>query len=213
MRRVVWVLGAVGLAAGMAWITAGGRGDGGLFADRAVADEAKASKLPPLKVDRSAPLLLEALPDSLPGAEPAAPEPKRMADNIACHVCHGTYDAEELALVHARENIGCVDCHGQSFAHRNDENNTTPPDKLFALDQIDQSCRECHKTHDVPAQKVIARWQERCPEKKDPGALVCTDCHGQHRMAFRTVRWNKKTRELIVGEAPAAEKKTEGEMQ
>jgi predicted CXXCH cytochrome family protein len=103
-----------------------------------------------------------------------------------------------MVLAHAKEGTGCVDCHGQSYAHRNDEDNITPPDTMFAHEDIAKNCAECHDTHDAPAKKVLARWQERCPAVTNPEELVCTDCHGSHRLDFRTVWWNKKTRELIV---------------
>jgi len=125
---------------------------------------------------------------------------KVKADNSPCYVCHANYDSEELVLAHAKQNIGCVKCHGDSYAHRNDEDNITPPDILYAEEMIGKACRECHETHDAPAVEVIARWQERCPAKEDPKTIVCTDCHGKHRLKFRTVWWDKKTRELVVRE-------------
>jgi formate-dependent nitrite reductase cytochrome c552 subunit len=138
---------------------------------------------------------------------PEAPKKKVevKVDNGACYVCHGNYDGEELALTHAKEAVGCADCHGVSYDHRDDEDNITPPDTMYPADKIDEACRECHDTHDVPATEVIARWQKRCPSKTDASKLVCTDCHGQHRLKRRTVRWDKKTRKLIIG----SEKETE----
>ena len=32
----------------------------------------------------------------------------------------------------------------------------------------------------------------------DAKDIVCIDCHGQHRLKIRTVRWDKQTKELIV---------------
>jgi hypothetical protein len=152
------------------------------------------SGLPPLVVDKNAPLLLE--PTSETTKEPTG----RMADNSACYVCHENYRTEPLVGWHAPEDIGCVDCHGPSFAHRNDENNITPPDVMFPLEAIDRACEKCHRSHDVPPQQVLARFRERCPEKADPATVVCTDCHGQHRLPSRTVRWDKKTRKLITSD-------------
>jgi hypothetical protein len=131
---------------------------------------------------------------------PEAPEakPKLKVDNSACYVCHGNYDGEELVVTHGMEDVSCMDCHGKSLAHRDDEDNITPPDKMFALDAIDSMCADCHDTHDAPARKVVERWQERCPAKTDVKELVCTDCHFQHRLAFRTVWWDKKTGELVI---------------
>jgi len=149
----------------------------------------KALAIPPLSLDG---YRHEKLPD--------APKKKVevMVDNGACYVCHGNYDGEELALGHAKGGVGCIKCHGESIAHRNDEDNITPPDIMYPADRIDAKCAECHREHDVPAREVIARWKERCPDKKDAGKLVCTDCHGRHRLARRTVEWDKKTRKLIL---------------
>jgi len=153
------------------------------------------------------PLSLDGLRDEkLPEAPKEKVEVK--ADNSACYVCHGNYDGEPLALIHAKEDVGCVECHGESTDHRNDEDNITPPDVMYPADEIDEKCEECHDTHDVPAVKVIARWQKRCPSKTDAGQLVCTDCHGQHRLKNRTVRWDKKTRKLIIGDEKKADAST-----
>lgn len=158
------------------------------------------------------PLSLEGLMDE------KLPEPEEKvevkADNSACYVCHGNYDGEELALIHAKEDVSCIECHGESLAHRDDEDNVTPPDIMYPTDKIEEKCAECHDSHDVSAREVIVRWQERCPKKTNPKELVCTDCHGQHRLKLRTVRWDKKTRKLIIRKeeaekaaADAAEKK------
>ena len=143
------------------------------------------------------PLSLEGFMDEvLPEAAKVKGEMK--VDNFACYVCHGNYDGEELVAEHGKEEVGCVDCHGQSIEHRNDEDNITPPDKMYALDQVDDMCSECHDMHDAPARKVLERWQERCPKKTSPKEVVCTDCHFHHRLKFRTVWWDKKTGELII---------------
>ncbi len=150
--------------------------------------------LPPLVVDAEAPLLLD---------EPSETESTHRArertgtDNSACFVCHANYREESLAVRHARADIGCVACHGQSFPHRNDENNTTPPDKMIPADAIDEACQKCHTGHDVSAAKVVMHWKRRGIDKNDAASIVCTDCHGEHRLKIRTVRWNKKTGKLI----------------
>jgi len=151
---------------------------------------------PPLVVDKEKPLLLEEpkKTEQDPWAAPKGP----VADNQACFVCHANYDEEPFAVVHAEVNIGCVKCHGESLAHRDDEDNITPPDIMFWPEKIKSNCDDCHEDHDAPAVKVIALWQERCPAKTDPKTIVCTDCHGQHRLKFRTVWWDKKTRKLII---------------
>ena len=122
---------------------------------------------------------------------------KNAADNNACFVCHSNYEEEFLAVRHAKEGIGCTDCHGESAEHADDEDNITPPDILYAREDIEKMCSRCHDSHDVPPEKVIALWRERGLEKVAPSSLVCTDCHGEHRLNVRTVRWNKKTRELL----------------
>jgi hypothetical protein len=143
------------------------------------------------------PLSLEGyLDEKLPEAPECAEAAK--VDNSACYVCHGNYDGEPLAATHASHKVGCMDCHGESLAHRNDEDNVTPPDKMYGPEDVKTMCRECHAKHNAPASDVIARWQQRCPAKTDPQKIVCTDCHFEHRMRFRTVWWNKKTGKLVV---------------
>lgn len=148
----------------------------------------RATAAPPLSLEG---LLDEKLPQ-------AVEKEKLKVDNSACYVCHGNLDGEELVVSHGKEGTGCIDCHGASVAHRNDEDNITPPDKMYALADVDRMCRECHDIHDAPARKVIQRWQERCPAKGNPKDIVCTDCHFHHRLPFRTVWWDKKTGKLIV---------------
>lgn len=175
------------------------------------ADEAGGAKAPPLpalKVDKSAPLLLD---------EPAGKEAKSesyLRINEACYVCHGNYREEPMAVDHAKNDVSCMKCHGPSLAHRNDEDNITPPDKMYSMAKIEAGCQaDCHDTHDAPAREVLKRWQERCPQKTDFAQIVCTDCHGFHRLARRTVRWDKDTGALLMrapkpdaAEKPAAAK-------
>ncbi|MHC4117633.1 MAG: cytochrome c3 family protein [Planctomycetota bacterium] len=148
---------------------------------------------PPLVVDTSEPLLLEEPPEQ----QAAAAGTQAAIENMACFVCHGNYRDESLADSHAKANIGCVSCHGDSFAHRNDENNTTPPEKMYPILKIDSFCQSCHQAHNVPPRKVVARWKERGIDKSDPARIVCTDCHGDHRMKVRTVIWDKETGKLL----------------
>ena len=143
------------------------------------------------------PLSLEGMLDE---KLPEAPKKtiKMKADNFSCYVCHGNYKEEPLVVAHgSKEDIGCVKCHGESFDHRNDEDNIIPPEVMYPSEKINKCCQECHKEHDVPAHEVIACWQKRCPEKTDPTKLVCTDCHFQHRLKRRVVVWNKRTGEVV----------------
>jgi hypothetical protein len=142
------------------------------------------------------PLSLEGyLDEKLPEAR--TDKPKMKVDNGACYVCHGNYQEEELTVMHGQDAVGCMDCHGRSFAHRGDEDNITPPEKMYPAGEIDRMCGTCHEGHDVAPMDVIVRWKRRCPTKTDPKTIVCTDCHGQHRLKRRVVRWDKKTGKLI----------------
>jgi hypothetical protein len=111
-----------------------------------------------------------------------------------------------MVVAHARENIGCAKCHGISLAHRNDEDNITAPDKMYPSVRIDNACRQCHEDHIAPARKVIAMFQQRFPANTDPNKVVCTDCHGEHRLKIRSVAWDKTTGKLLGRNLEAAEK-------
>ena len=118
--------------------------------------------------------------------------------NGGCYVCHGNYRTESLVISHAKEKVGCVECHGESLPHQVDEFHRTPPEKMYGPHNVDKMCGKCHEEHDAPADKVIERWQQRCPDKTDPKQIVCTDCHFQHRLPSRDVVWNKKTGKLVI---------------
>ncbi len=191
---------------------------------------------PPLVVDTSAPLLLDEPTEE--EKDSAIATTQAAVENTACFVCHANYKAEFLVECHVKVNIGCVDCHGQSSAHQNDENNITPPETMYSAQKIDPFCRSCHNAHDIPPKKVIAHWLKRKAEKNDPSCqgchedndvppakvvarwtqrssrrrlepqsggldktdpneIVCTDCHGDHRMKVRTVIWDKRSRKLL----------------
>ncbi len=191
MNRLAWIA-VVALVATAAWI-----------ASAADKPAGTSGSPPPLKVDRSAPLLLDDAP-----ARPTEPiDPKHpRADNSACLVCHGNFQDESMVAAHAKENIGCAKCHGSSLAHRNDEDNVTAPDKMYASARIDKACRECHEEHTASPRKVIAMFQARFPANADPKKVSCTDCHGEHRLKNRSVRWDKETGKLLSRDLSAAEK-------
>ncbi len=130
-------------------------------------------------------LLLEEPDEAFSAAGP-------MADNSRCHVCHMNYEVEELAVTHAKANIGCEKCHGASDAHCSDEDNITPPEIMFPRAKINGSCMTCHPKGrlDIKAHKPVL---EALAQNKK----VCTDCHGDHRLAHRTRRWDKATGKLI----------------
>ena len=103
-----------------------------------------------------------------------------MGPNAACYVCHMTFIHEELSKVHLAEKVTCIDCHGISGPHANDEDiGATKPDKTYTRCQINPSCRKCHEEHDAKPEKVIAQWIEIGAPKQKP---VCTDCHGTHKI-------------------------------
>jgi hypothetical protein len=103
-----------------------------------------------------------------------------VADNSRCYVCHMNFDGEGLTAMHAKHDISCEDCHGASDKHCSDEDNITPPDKMFAKEAINGLCKSCH------------------PDGKlGGGKKYCVECHGEHVMAHRTRLWDKKTGILI----------------
>ena len=109
--------------------------------------------------------------------------------NAACYVCHVAFVTEQLSQTHLRANVTCINCHGLSAGHANDEKiGATPPDVSFTRDQVRPMCLKCHKDRDTSAKDV--------PIRKSPP--VCTDCHGTHRIAqpaskkggkIKTVPW------------------------
>ncbi len=109
----------------------------------------------------------------LAGSNPLGP-------NAACYICHMTYVKEPMSRAHLQHKVYCINCHGPSVGHVNDEDiGATKPDIYFKRDQIDASCRKCHATHVAAPRKVIARWLERKLTTSPP---VCTDCHGLHKI-------------------------------
>jgi hypothetical protein len=160
---------------------------------------------PLLLLDDEPPLMLD------DGTDPAVDG----ADNSRCQVCHLNLAMEELAVTHAKEDIGCADCHGDCDAHIDDESWATggpgtPPEIMYPPERIDGACGECHDTHDAPAKEILERWQQRCPEKTDASSIVCTDCHGKHRLnpKLRKAWWCKKTGKPIK---PKGSKRTEAD--
>lgn len=107
-------------------------------------------------------------------------ETNPLGANAGCYVCHIPFVSEKLSKIHLQAKVGCIDCHGISAGHANDEDiGATKPDIIFDGAQTNKMCVKCHESHDVPAEEVIARWLERGSDKKQP---KCTDCHGSHRI-------------------------------
>jgi hypothetical protein len=153
-----------------------------------------------------APLSLEGfLDEALP--EATEPEEVMLADNSACYVCHDNYQQEPLSRTHARVDVGCVHCHGESVDHRHDEDNITPPDFMYGAEDVDAVCAECHEHHDVSARAIIERYHKRSAAKKTTQHVACTDCHFDHRLDARVVEWDPETREVLARPASAASRR------
>lgn len=126
------------------------------------------------------------------GQGASSPPGGPVADNSRCHVCHMNYEVEELAVQHARADVGCEDCHGDSTPHCSDEDNITPPDIMYPKERINASCLKCHpseKLSDVHEPVLAGAATEES---------YCTDCHGEHRLAYRTRVWDKASGKLLT---------------
>ena len=188
---VVLAVGAVGLCWGV----------GSAEVSTAPASGQKSAAPAALQVDKSAPLLLdETAEEEVPPFDPKHPT----ADNARCYVCHANYKEEPFVQWHAKANVGCVRCHGDSPDHVADEANLTPPVVMYWPSRVGFNCYGCHPQHKASAREVILRWQERVAGKIDPKRVVCTDCHGEHRLKLRTIVWDKRTRVLISKVRPAS---------
>jgi len=144
---------------------------------------------PPSKPEEEPLLLLEDEPLLLlEDDSPAASSNGPAADNTRCFVCHANYLDEKIAVTHARVNIGCARCHGESDAHIADESwgsggNGTAPDIMYPKEKINPSCMHCHTKDkiDTPQHEPVFAAST---DKK-----VCTDCHGNHRLTVRRCTW------------------------
>ncbi|MBE3098915.1 MAG: hypothetical protein IMZ44_17505 [Planctomycetes bacterium] len=117
-------------------------------------------------------------------AGPAGP----VADNSRCFVCHLNYMQEDIAVRHARANIGCANCHGNCDAHIADESwasggNGTAPGIMYSREKINPFCMGCHSEDKMPAARHAAFLAGTAKE------TTCTDCHGKHRLAERKCKW------------------------
>ena len=125
---------------------------------------------------------------------PLPPAKGPVADNERCHVCHLNFSEERLAVSHALCDVGCEKCHGPSDDHCGDEGNVTAPSILYAKSDVDAACKKCHPEDKVVDNVTFCLYILNNPA---PGK-ICTDCHGVHRMAQRTVHWDPKTGKLLV---------------
>ena len=133
-------------------------------------------------------LLLDDEPLALPDDDES---PAAAADNSRCHHCHLNYIDEELAVVHARAQIGCADCHGNCDAHIADESwasggNGTAPGVMYTKEKINPFCLDCH-----PREKIekTDKTQHKALFAGTSTEKYCTDCHGDHRLTERKCTW------------------------
>ena len=128
---------------------------------------------------------------------------KGFVANIFCSACHYGFSDEELARTHEKAGVGCERCHGESERHRSDEDNITPPEIMYPKAKINPTCMMCHPRHEirhVASHKTLLADVKTIFNTADEGGdqIYCTDCHAtEHRINFRTIRWNKETGELI----------------
>ncbi len=135
------------------------------------------------------------------------------ADNSFCYVCHINFKKEPLVVRHRLANVGCVDCHGKSRAHADDEDNATAPDIMYTKDEANNACSTgCHEEEDVRKNRYHKAWflQADAVAKALAAAKAasrpytdtrkrkyCTDCHGLHKLDIRDRKWDKQTKKLI----------------
>jgi hypothetical protein len=118
------------------------------------------------------------------GSTAKAATVNRPADNRLCLVCHELLATELISQKHEAKNILCIDCHGQSRLHMEDEMLMTRPDVLFGRTEVDPFCRGCHPGHKDPAkvQAFLDEWRgrDRPNGRVVTSTSICMDCHGTH---------------------------------
>ena len=109
-------------------------------------------------------------------------------DNSRCFVCHINYMQEDIALIHARADIGCAGCHGESDEHIADESwasggNGTAPGIMYPRLKINPFCMGCHPKNKIDTEQHKPLFAANTEKK------YCTDCHGNHRLTNRKCKW------------------------
>jgi hypothetical protein len=132
-------------------------------------------------MEDESPLLLDDEPDENMSSE-------SMADNSRCFVCHINYMQEDIAVNHARQGMGCANCHGESDEHIADESwasggNGTAPDIMYPREKINPFCMGCHTKEKIDSEQHKPLFASSNNDK------YCTDCHGDHRLAERKCKW------------------------
>jgi len=150
-------------------------------ADPAVNQEHAAREEPPLLLEDEPLLLLDDEPD-------VDPLDGSGADNSRCFVCHINYMQEEIAVTHARANMGCAECHGESDEHIADESwawggNGTAPEIMYPRPKINPFCMGCHTKEEIDTEQHKPLFATGAEQR------YCTDCHGDHRLINRKCKW------------------------
>jgi len=151
-------------------------------------DETESTTAIEVTTDDEPPLLLDDEPLLLLDDESEEDSLESMADNSRCFVCHINYEQEKIAVTHARQGMGCANCHGESDEHIADESwasggNGTAPDRMFTRAQINPFCMSCHTKEKIDTE------QHKILFAGDSGEKYCTDCHGDHRLTNRKCKW------------------------
>lgn len=155
------------------------------------------------------PLLLEepSAPSEFQLKEPKTKYPGPPADNSRCFVCHANYEDEKLAVTHLRANVGCILCHGECDKHCSDEDNTTAPDKMYPhKGAVRFKCLSCHDWRALIESDKSKKDLREPPDHRavllgeNKDGKFCMDCHGEHKLSWRTRVWDKRTGKLISRE-------------
>jgi hypothetical protein len=132
-------------------------------------------------------------PPIVQAAEEKAEEQREPADNSYCYACHVNYQDEKLTAVHEPVGVGCETCHGPSIEHSGDEDNITPPDRMFPKPEINAYCVTCHEKGKLLKDEIHEEFFT-----EGDASETCNDCHAEkHRLKVRTRIWDKKTGKLI----------------
>ncbi|MHC4442992.1 MAG: 3-keto-disaccharide hydrolase [Planctomycetota bacterium] len=108
----------------------------------------------------------------------------RPEGNGLCLVCHASLAEEEITLQHLKQGIMCIDCHGRSTEHMEDEMLNTTPDIKFGRIEVKPFCQGCHEEHKHPTKvlEFLEKWRgkDRAHGRVVNSGSICTDCHGLH---------------------------------
>ncbi len=148
--------------------------------------------------------------------KPKTKYPGPPADNSRCLVCHANFEEEKLTAAHLKANVGCIICHLECDSHCVDEDNLTPPDRMYPnKGRIRVLCLTCHNW------KLLVESDKTKANLKEPpnhasvlagtnsDGKFCLDCHSEHKMSHRTRIWDKRTGKLIYKDSTPIMLKTQ----